>query len=129
MRRLDVELRVDIVQRLGSRRPELFRLYAHNLLDVAGMFTHQIQDLELSRLRPVPVLGNGRAVLAGRLRQAGQKRRLCQSQVLGALAEVEAGGGLSAVRGMAVIHLVEVPFKDLTIAITSFQLERDRRLL
>src|SRR5437867_2588934 len=128
MRRLHVELRGNVIQRLGLRRIELLRLYADDLLDLAGMFAHQVEDLELPRFRLVLILRDGGAVLSGRLGQSGEQRRLCQGEVLGGLAEIKARRRLGTVGRMAVVDLVEVPLEDLAIAVASLELEGDRRL-
>src|SRR5438445_11934491 len=92
MRRLHVELRGDVIQRLGLRRIELLRLYADDLLDLAGMFAHQVEDLELPRFRLVLILRDGGAVLSARLRQSGEQRRLGEGEAMGGRAGVKARG-------------------------------------
>ena len=90
---------------------------------------HQVEYLQLAPLRPLEVLGDCGRVLVGRLRQAREKSRLRERQVLGALAKVALGGDFRTVGVVSVEDLIEVPRQDLVVLVAAFELEGDDRLL
>src|SRR4051794_916349 len=78
--------------------PLAHRALRRHGLDVA-LVGHPLQDVVATGLRGAGV--QERVVLRGRLRQAGQQRRLAQLEVGGRLVEEDARRGLDADRGLA----------------------------
>src|SRR3990172_7478239 len=93
------------------------------------MIKQQAQDLVLPRRGPLPVVRDGGRIEAGRVGDAGEHRRLGQRQVFGALGEVALSGRLSPVGEVPVVYLVQIPLKDLVVAVLALQLQRDDRFL
>ncbi len=120
--------RVDGERPLLERQLLLLGLIRLLLSDIAVLH-HQAEDLVLAAHGLRPVLGHGRGVIAGGLRDPGQHRRFRQGKVPGRLAEVAPGGGLSPGGEVAVEDLVQVPLQDLVITVAALQLKGQDHLL
>ncbi|MBV8203186.1 MAG: transglycosylase domain-containing protein, partial [Acidobacteria bacterium] len=69
-----------------------------------------------------------RIVVAGRLGQGGEQRRLRQGQPRGRLAEVLPGRRLDAARAVAEVDVIEVQLQDLSLGEVRLELLRDADL-
>ena len=119
-----LDLRVELPGLELERRRD--RLLVARPGDLAGRASPRARRCGALQPRPLP---RERVVDRGRLRQAGDHRRLDQRQVPRRLREVRLRGRLDAVGAVAVVDLVHVRLEDLTPSPRLVELEREARLL